>query len=161
VSLAGSVIYGHLWGTAETRALFDDAPRTRLWLDILTALAEGQAELGIIPAAAAEQIAAVETVDLEAVGNETRATGHSTLGLIRVVREQLGPEGAEWIYYGATVQDVTDTWTGLVTRRMLSIARRDLTEIERALHHLAAQHRDTVMLGRTHGQPGVPITFGF
>jgi adenylosuccinate lyase len=46
-------------------------------------------------------------------------------------------------------------------RRVLSIARRDLTEIERALLHLAAQHRDTVMLGRTHGQPGVPITFGF
>jgi adenylosuccinate lyase len=159
--MAGSVIYGHLWSTAETRALFDDEPRTRLWLDIITALAQAQAELGIIPAAAAEQIAAVETVDLEAVGRETRATGHSTLGLIRVVREQLGPEGAEWVYYGATVQDVTDTWTGLVMRRMLSIARRDLSEIERALAHLAAQHRDTVMLGRTHGQPGVPITFGF
>jgi adenylosuccinate lyase len=161
MSLAGSTIYGHLWGTAETRELFDDAPRTRLWLDILTALARAQAELGMIPGAAAEQIAAVEAVDLEAVGAETRATGHSTLGLIRVLRAQLGPEGAEWVYYGATVQDVTDTWTGLVMRRMLAIAQRDLTEIERALLHLAAQHRDTVMLGRTHGQPGVPITFGF
>src|SRR4051812_3659059 len=161
VTLAGSGIYGHLWGTDETRALFDDGPRTRIWLDILAALARAQAELGMIPAAAADQIAAVEQVDLEAVGRETRASGHSTLGLIRVLRGELGPEGAEWIYYGATVQDVTDTWTGLVMQRMVAIARRDLGAAERALTALAAAHRDTVMLGRTHGQPGVPITFGF
>jgi adenylosuccinate lyase len=161
MSFTDSVIYGHLWSTGETRALFDDGPRTRLWLDILAALALEQAELGIIPAAAASQIAAVERVDLEAVGRETRASGHSTLGLIRVIREQLGPEGAEWVYYGATVQDVTDTWTGLVMQRMVAIARRDLSAIESALLGLAAEHRDTVMLGRTHGQPGVPITFGF
>ena len=68
----------------------------------------------------------MERVDLEAVGAETRATGHSTLGLIRVLRRDLGPEAAEWIYYGATVQDVTDTWFGLVMQRMLAIAQREL-----------------------------------
>ena len=100
-------------------------------------------------------------VDLEAVGEETRATGHSTLGLIRVLRRDLGPEAAEWIYYGATVQDVTDTWFGLVMQRMLAIARRELEAIEAALLGHAERHRDTLMLGRTHGQPGLPITFGF
>ena len=48
-----SVVYGHLWGTPETRALFSDAGRTRIWLDIIAALAAEQAELGLIPAAAA------------------------------------------------------------------------------------------------------------
>jgi adenylosuccinate lyase len=161
VDLADSVIYGHLWGTAETRALFDDRGRTALWIEIIAALASVQAELGIVPAAAAEQIAALGAPDLEAVGAETRASGHSTLGLIRVLQRDLGPEGAEWIYYGATVQDVTDTWTGLVMQRMLAIAERDLATVEARLLALAGEHRDTVMLGRTHGQPGLPITFGF
>jgi adenylosuccinate lyase len=156
-----SVVYGHLWATDETRALFDDRGRTRAWLDIIAALATAQAELGIIPTEAAAQIAAISQVDLQAVGEQTRATGHSTLGLIRVLQGALGPEGAEWVYYGATVQDVTDTWFGLVMQRVLAILRRDLGAIERALLALAEEHRDTLMLGRTHGQPGLPITFGF
>ena len=156
-----SVVYGHLWGTPETRELFSDRGRTRIWLDIIVALAEEQAALGLIPAEAARQIASLDEPDLEAVGAQTRATGHSTLGLIRVLKDALGPEGGEWIYYGATVQDVTDTWFGLVMQRMLAILRRDLETIETSLLRLAGEHRDTVMLGRTHGQPGLPITFGF
>ena len=156
-----SVIYGHLWGTPETRALFTDEGRTRIWLQIIVVLAEEQAALGIIPAEAARQIAALKMPDLHAVGEQTRATGHSTLGLIRVLKDALGPEGGEWVYYGVTVQDVTDTWFGLVMRQMLEILRRDLATIEASLLDLAREHRDTVMLGRTHGQPGLPITFGF
>jgi adenylosuccinate lyase len=156
-----SVVYGHLWGTPETRALFSDRGRTRIWLEIIVALAEEQAGLGIIPAQAARQIAELPEPDLEAVGEQTRATGHSTLGLIRVLKASLGPEGGEWVYYGATVQDVTDTWFGIVMQQMLAILRRDLGTIEASLLRLASEHRDTVMLGRTHGQPGLPITFGF
>ena len=92
-----------------------------------------QGELGIIPRARPTSSRGWRRVDLEAVGEETRATGHSTLGLIRVLRRDLGPEAAEWIYYGATVQDVTDTWFGLVMQRMLAIARRELEAIEAAL----------------------------
>ncbi len=156
-----SVVYGHLWSTPETRELFSDGGRTHVWLEIVKALAAAQAELGIIPAEAARQIAALPEPDLAAVAEQTRASGHSTLGLIRVLRESLGEEGGEWVYYGATVQDVTDTWFGLAAQRMLAVARRDLAAIEAALLALARTHRDTVMLGRTHGQPGVPITFGF
>jgi adenylosuccinate lyase len=118
----------------------------------------------MIPAAAAVEIAErgqVEELDLDAVGEETRRSGHSTLGLIRVLQRNLGPEARECVHHGATVQDVTDTWTGLVMQRMLAIARRDAAAIERSLLELADRHRATVMLGRTHGQAGVPITFGF
>lgn len=162
--LADSIIYGHLWATDEARALFTDAGRTQLWLDILAALAAAQAELGLIPAAAADNIAAnaqVERIDLEEVGQRTRATGHSTLGLIEVVRGVLAPDAQEWFYYGATVQDVADTWTGLVFARITHIVARDLRVVEGHLLDLAEAHRDTVMVGRTHGQPGLPITFGF
>jgi adenylosuccinate lyase len=65
------------------------------------------------------------------------------------------------VSYGATVQDLSDTWTGLVMQRMLALANLELTPIEIEIAALGRRHRDAVMLGRTHGQPGLPITFGF
>jgi D-cysteine desulfhydrase len=76
-----SVVYRHLWSTPELRALFDDAGRTQRWLDVLAALAEAQAELGLVPRGAVEAIrkhADVGLLDLERVAEGTRATGHST-----------------------------------------------------------------------------------
>jgi adenylosuccinate lyase len=59
------------------------------------------------------------------------------------------------------VQDITDTWTALVLQQVHEIVRRELKAIEASLAQLAAEHCDTVMAGRTHGQIGLPITFGF
>jgi adenylosuccinate lyase len=159
-----SAVYGHLWSTDEVRVLLDDAGRTRRWLDILAALAESQAEHGIVPAEAAAEIsrhARVELIDLDQVAAETRDTGHSTLGLIRALRSALPPTCAEWVYVGATVQDVTDTWFALVMRDILDIVERDVARCRSAAVALARDHRDTLMCGRTHGQPGLPITFGY
>lgn len=156
-------LYGHLWGTDELRAVFDERPRIQAWLDILTELARAQADLGIVPPAAAEAIAEgarVDRLDLDFVAEETRRTGHSTLGLIRGMQRVLSPEAAEWVYFGATVQDLTDTWTALGMKRVGAVAWRDLRAIERCCLDLAVRHRDSVMAGRTHGQPGAPITFG-
>jgi adenylosuccinate lyase len=161
---ADSVLYRHLWSTPELRALLDDEGRIRSWLDVLAALAEAQADVGLVPAAAAETIRAgalVERLDLEEVAAETRATGHSTLGLIRCLRRILPEDAREWVYYGATVQDLSDTWTALVMRAVLDVVERDVRRCEAAALALAERHRDTVMCGRTHGQPGLPITFGF
>lgn len=157
------MIFGHLWQTDETRELFEDRGRMLMWLDIIATLATVQAELGLIPEAAARGISdrVRRPVDLDAVAEATRLSGHSTLGLIRVLQADLEADAREWVYYGATVQDVSDTWTGLVAARMLAMAARDLGSIDAALTRLAGEHRDTVMLGRTHGQPGLPITFGF
>jgi adenylosuccinate lyase len=158
-----SSLYAHLWGTQELRAVFDERPRIQCWLDILAELARAQAEFGIVPLAAAEAIARgakVELLDLDLVARETRRTGHSTLGLIRGLQRILPAEAAEWVYYGATVQDLTDTWTAIAIRRVGAVVWRDLRAIERHLLDLAVRHRDTPMVGRTHGQPGAPITFG-
>jgi 3-carboxy-cis,cis-muconate cycloisomerase len=161
--LADSALYSHLWGTAELRAVFDERARLQSWMDVLAALALAQSELGIIPRDAAEGIARharVEELDLDAVAEETRAAGHSTLGLIRGWQAVLPPEAGEWVYYGATVQDVTDTWTALAMRASGALVWRDLRAIEGILLELAERHKDTPMAGRTHGQPGAPITFG-
>ncbi|MFN0285029.1 MAG: adenylosuccinate lyase family protein [Kineosporiaceae bacterium] len=159
-----SVVYRHLWSTPELHAVFDDTGRTQAWLDVLAALAEAQAAVGLVPAPAAEAIRAharVELLDLDEVAAGTRASGHSTLGLIRCLRALLPASASEWVYYGATVQDVTDTWFALVMRRVLDVVERDLARCEAAALDLAERHRDTLMSGRTHGQPGLPITFGF
>lgn len=159
-----SVVYGHLWTTPEVHALFDDTGRTRTWLAILVALARAQADLGLVPVAAADEIerhARVERLDLAEVGAGTRATGHSTLGLIDALRGLLPATAREWVYYGATVQDLSDTWFALTMRTMADLIDRDLSRCQEAAVDLARRHRDTVMCGRTHGQPGLPITFGF
>jgi adenylosuccinate lyase len=146
------------------RALFDDTARLQAWLDILAALADVQTELGIIPAPAAEAIrrhARAEGLSQDLLVRETRRTGHSTLGLIHALQETLPEQAREWIYYGATVQDLTDSWFGIVMHRVGAIVRRELDELEDAALILADRHRDTVMVGRTHGQAGSPITFGY
>ena len=161
--LTDSTLYGHLWGTEELRAVFEERPRLQSWLEILAALADAQAELSIVPREAAEAIrraASVDALDLVYVAEETRRTGHSTLGLIHGLQRCLPTKAAEWVYYGATVQDLTDTWTALAMKIVGGVAWRDLRAMERATLDLARLHRETPMLGRTHGQTGAPTTFG-
>lgn len=162
--LSCSELYAHLWGTPELAAVFDERAMLQRWLDILAALAKAQAALGMVPASAAATIAEsarVDALDLEYAAEQTRLTSHSTLGLIRALLRVLPEDVREHFYLGATVQDVSDTWFGLVMREVGAVAWRDMRALEARLLALAAEHRNTVMAGRTHGQPGAPITFGF
>ncbi|MDQ1517564.1 MAG: hypothetical protein QOE80_3394 [Actinomycetota bacterium] len=162
--MRGSAVYAHLWSTAEVDALLGDEGRLAAWLDILAALARAQGELGLIPAEVADEIArkaVVENLDLAYVAAETRATEHSALGLIRGVQRVVSPEAGEWFCHGATVQDVADTWFALVMRDIGRIAERDLAAIEASLRKQARRHKATPMAARTHGQPGLPVTFGY
>jgi adenylosuccinate lyase len=160
--LIDSEVFGHLWGTDETRALFSDRGRLARWLQVLGALAEAQAACGVIPAASAQAIVALDPAELpiSEIAARTRDTAHSTLGLIQVLREHLPAEAAEHVYYGTTVQDITDTALALEMRAVGGLLWRDLWQIEADLLALAEAHRDTPMAGRTHGQPGAPISFG-
>jgi len=159
-----SDIYRDAWSSDEMRAIFDDAPRTQGWLDVIAALAEAQAELRIIPAEVVPEIRRVCDVALlsmEALRKGYHDTGHSTLGLIRELKKLCRGDAGEWIYYGATVQDITDTWMSRALLKVWDIVFRDLRQIESDLLTLAERHRSTPMPGRTHGQPGLPVTFGF
>lgn len=160
--LTDSVVFGHLWATDRTRALYDDRGRTARWLRILAALAGAQADLGIVPRSSAESIAAldVDRLDLAEIGRRTRETSHSVLGLIGVLREALPDDAAEHVYHGATVQDVSDTSLSLEIDQLGRWFLDELLAIEETLLELAVRHRRTPMAGRTHGQPGAPTTFG-
>lgn len=162
-----SSIYGGAWSTPEMRMLFDDIPRTQKWIELLAILAEVEAEHGVIPSDAAHDIKAtcaslcVDDAFLAECRAGYEATAHSTAGLISAVARRCASSGSEWFYFGATVQDVADTWLALALRA----ARRLLTaDLERAItvcEALCRRHRQTIMPGRTHGQQGLPITFGF
>lgn len=163
----GSAIYGGAWATPEMRALFADVPRTKRWLELLALLAEVEAEHGIIPKDAAQDIrASCNSIEIDArflaeccEGYET--SGHSTAGLVTAVARRCSGSGGEWFYFGATVQDITDTWLMLALRDARSLLLADLERTIAATTELCRRHRDTVMAGRTHGQQGLPITFGF
>ncbi len=165
--ISDSVIYQGSWGTAETRALFEDEPRTRAWLEILAVLAESQADVGLIPAEAAGQVAEtcrsviLDDAFFDEVRQGFEATNHSMLGLIRAIQRRCPGDSGEWFYYGTTVQDVTDTWMMMAIEQVWELIYHGLWELEEHLLTLAHEHRDTVMSGRTHGQQGLPITFGF
>ena len=161
--IADSPMYAHLWGTPELREVFGERGRLLGWLDVLAALARAQAAYGLVPESAAARIATVgvDDLDLEFLAAQTRATGHSTLGLIRALAQVLPPEVHRHVYVGATVQDLTDTWTSCALRTVVAVVRRDLQRLEQLLLGLAVQHRDTLLAGRTHGQPGAPVTFGW
>jgi adenylosuccinate lyase len=167
VHISDSAIYRNSWSTPELRALFDDAALTAGWIEVMVVLAETEAEFGLIPEAAARQLAeACRNAKLDEaffaeVREDFERTNHSLLGLIRALQRRCPEKSGEWLCYGATVQDITDTHTARVLVNARDIFASQLAGVAAALSSLALRYRDTPMCGRTHGQPGLPITFGF
>ncbi|MFZ2170797.1 MAG: adenylosuccinate lyase family protein [Methylococcaceae bacterium] len=167
VHLSDSTIYGPSWADPELRPLFAEQNRVRGWLEVMTVLAEVQAEFGLIPEQAAAEIKiAYENLEideafLKEAGEGFAKTNHSLMGFINAVKNRCGTTVGEWLCYGVTVQDITDTHTIRTLLKVHEHFLQQITAIEQILVDLARLHRQTVMCGRTHGQPGLPITFGF
>lgn len=149
------------------RDIFDDASMTRGWIEVLATLAETEAEFGLIPTNAASALGKTcRSLDLDKaffkeVRDEFERTNHSLLGLIRAVQRRCPGDSGEWLCYGATVQDITDTHTARTLIRVRDSLANQVAGVTGTLRELARRHRNTAMCGRTHGQPGLPITFGF
>src|SRR3990170_2690125 len=153
----------HLWGTGELRAIFCDENRVQKWYDFEAALALEQAALGIIPKEAAQEIAAkakVENVDIEAIAAEIRRIKHPLVPALRAVEKICRDGHGEYIHFGPTTQDVLDTGTVLQIRDAHAIYLRDMKAVGRELYRLADTHKNTPMVGRSHGVQALPITFG-
>jgi len=158
-----SEFYKNGWGTEEMRAVFSDRKRFQRWLDIEVVLAEVQAELGIIPGEAAEEIAKkadIELIDIDYVKEGLAQTGHSLVPLLRAVQRVCEGSLGEYIHYGPTTQDIEDTGMALEIKDACRIIMRDLCRLEKAILELADQYKNFPMAGRTHNQQGLPITLG-
>ncbi|MFZ0891241.1 MAG: adenylosuccinate lyase [Thermoplasmata archaeon] len=151
------------YGRTEFRALFTREARLQRALRVEAALAQAEADLGMIPQDAAHQIGAIakgSRVTLERVDALERELKHDVMAIARALGEQAGAAGA-WVHYGATSNDITDTALALEFKEASGVLRDDLTELARVLLDLARHHRATAEIGRSHGQHAIPMSFGY
>ena len=146
------------------RALFTESARLQSWLDVEAALAQAQAELEIIPAAAAAEItrkAKLAHLDMASVRAGHKRTGHGLVPLVWELARVCDGDAGGYIHWGATTQNIMQTGLLLQVRRAHHIFLSQLAAILEAAADLAERSQAMLLPGRTHGQPAVPTTFGF
>ena len=153
--------------TAEMVAVWETAPLLQAMLDFEAALARAQAAEGVIPAAAAEAIAAachVERLDAGAIVGASAHAGSLAIPFVRALTAAVAErdtDAAGYVHWGSTSQDVIDTAMVLCTRRALALIDASVARLEAALFDLAARHGAAPMLARTLLQPAQVTSFGF
>jgi adenylosuccinate lyase len=151
------------YGTAEMRGVFEEEARVQRLLDVEAALALAHAEVGNIPRKDAEKIAAMAStkyVKVERVKAIEKEIKHDIASLVRALSEVCGSSGA-YVHLGATSYDIVDTANALQLKGALEIIGKKLATLKSILQKQAARYKETVMIGRTHGQHALPITLGF
>ena len=151
------------YGTPEMKRIFEEETRVQRMLDVEAALAWAHAEVGDIPRKDAEKIAAVAStkyVKLSRIKEIEREIKHDIASLVRALAEACGPSGA-YVHLGATSYDIVDSATALQLEEALGLIEKRLSNLEKILMEKTLQYRNTLMMGRTHGQHALPITLGF
>ncbi|MGD0406471.1 MAG: adenylosuccinate lyase [Candidatus Bathyarchaeia archaeon] len=151
------------YGTPEMLKIFEEETRVQKLLDVEAALALAHAEAGNIPKKDAEKIAAMAStkyVKVERVKVIEKEIKHDIASLVRALSEVCGPSGA-YVHLGATSYDIVDTANALQLKDALDLIEKKLADLKEILQKQAAQHKKTIMIGRTHGQHALPITLGF
>lgn len=159
-----SELFRDQFGTAEMRDIFSDRVTVQKWLDTEAALARAEAEEGLIPAAAADEIARISDAalyDLDAMRAEMARTSHPIVPLVRAMDEKCKGDAGGYVHWGATTQDIMDTGQILQIKDAWAVIAADLEKLDHNLARLARDHRTTPMAGRTHGQQAQPVTFGY
>ncbi|MFC7309214.1 lyase family protein [Streptomyces monticola] len=151
---------------APVESVVGDEAWLQAMLDTEAALARAQARLGLIPGAAADVIGKVAYAgdfDLVSLARRAREAANPVVALVADLTGRVAsadPAAAEHVHRGSTSQDIMDSAAMLVAARALDVVLEDLSAVAAALARLAAEHRDTVMPGRTLTQHAVPTTFG-
>jgi adenylosuccinate lyase len=143
--------------------IFNEENRLQKMLDVEAALSWAHSQVGNIPEADADKIgekAAIKYVKLERVKEIENETRHDIMALVRALSEKCGPSGA-YVHLGATSSDILDTATALQLKEAVKIIENKLNELELVLIKRVELYKKSVMMGRTHGQHALPITFGF
>lgn len=145
----------------EMRAVWEEERRLRQLLRVEVALARAWTQMGRISAQAAESIAAgASRVSLARVREIEAQIEHEIMALVLALAEESGDAGG-FVHLGATSEDIRGTALALQLRDAHHILSDDLLGLQEVILDLAMKHKDTIMVGRTHGQHAIPITFGF
>ncbi len=144
----------------EMGELWTDTYKLKTWLQVEIAVCEAQAELGYIPQDAVEEIKAKANFDPQRVLEIEAEVRHDVIAFLTNVNEYVGDAG-RYIHLGLTSSDVLDTALALQMVASLNLILERLEDLVQALRYQAQEHRNTVMVGRSHGIHAEPITFGF
>lgn len=148
------------YGTAEMKNVWDEDTKLKKMLEVEVALAKAEADLGIIPKEASQAIGSgVKNVTVERVKEIEGEISHDIMAVVLAISEQ-SKEYGEWVHFGATSNDIIDTSTALLFKDSIAILEEKLIRLRSVLVDQADSHKMTVCAGRTHGQIGVPTTYG-
>jgi adenylosuccinate lyase len=151
------------YGRPEMKEIFGEDARLQRLLDVEAALARAHAKVGDFSEAAAREItskANTKAVTVARVDEIEMETRHDIMAVVLALTEKCAGDAGRYVHLGATSNDISDTATALQLRGAIAVLDRDLRALRDVLVGLARKHRRTVMLGRTHGQAAVPMTFG-
>ena len=147
----------------EMAAIWEPANRFAIWLQIEILACEAWAELGVVPKDAVAEIKAKATFDMAElvprIDEIERRTRHDVVAFTEAVAERVGPV-ARYIHLGLTSSDILDTCLACQMRQAADLLLQDTAALEATLAELAVRHKDTAMIGRTHGIHAEPTTFG-
>lgn len=145
-------------------AVFSDTARFGRWLDIELLATDAHAELGLVPrvdaAVCRQRAPMIDDAFVQAVLDREAITDHDVAAFVDVVQAAIGAPGGSWIHYGLTSSDVVDTAWCAMLRDACDLLLEASTQLLVVVKQLAVTHRDTVMIGRTHGVHAEPTTFG-
>ena len=153
-------VLDYRYGTEKMRSVFRANSYLKFLLEVEATLAEVQEEMGIIPKGAGSAIRnGLKSVKRERVEEIEKSINHDIMAVVKALEEKTGDSG-KWIHFGATSYDIVDTARALQHSNAIDLIEKALGKLITALSNLAKKHKNTVMLGRTHGQWATPITFG-
>jgi adenylosuccinate lyase len=140
--------------------IWSDEGKLARWLEVELAALEGWAEIGVVPAEVAAEVAAkAEPPSPERVAEIEARTHHDVAAFVDAVADELGDAG-RWFHYGLTSSDVVDTALSLQVRDAGELILAGLERAFAAVVARAEEHRETLQIGRTHGIHAEPTTFG-
>ena len=152
------------YSTPEMDAIFSDAGKFSRYLEIELLATEAQSSIGVVPGDAAKACRAnAPRVDDEFVRNvveQEAITNHDVAAFVDVVQKAIGQPHGAWIHHGLTSSDVVDTAWCWMLRDAADLIIGVLDDLIRSTARRAGEHRNTVMMGRTHGMHAEPTTFG-
>jgi adenylosuccinate lyase len=148
------------YGTKEMRAVWSEKNRFSCIISTEVALAKAEAAHGMIPAAAAAEIDRyAHNAVLERAKAIELEISHDMMAVVKAISEVCGDSG-RWVHYGATSNDILDTATGLQLKQALDLIDEKLRRLLEVLLRRSEETKTLVCIGRTHGQHGVPTTYG-
>lgn len=147
------------YSTPEMAAIWTDEARMQTWLDVEIAVCEAWAELGEIPLEAVAEIKSKAAFDVARVLEIEEVTHHDVIAFLTNVAEYVG-DASKYIHFGMTSSDMLDTALALQIRKAGALLLDQARLLGSVCRRRALEHRNTVMIGRSHGVHAEPITFG-